>query len=57
MSRDPATAFKLGREANVERYKKLLGSHLTATERAFVERRLTEEQDALHQLLKTAAAP
>ena len=36
--------------ANIERYKKLLRTPLTAHERAFVRRRLVEEQAALDQL-------
>jgi hypothetical protein len=56
MSKDWATAFQFAHQANIERYRKLLRTHLTDTERAFVERRLNEEQRALHQLLETAAS-
>ena len=40
-------------KANVERYRKILQTHLTAEERVFVERRLSEEQRALEQLADT----
>ena len=36
-------------EARVLRYRKLLETYLTATERRFVERRLVEEQQACSQ--------
>lgn len=36
--------------ANIERYRKLLRTTLTAHERAFVKQRLAEEQAALNQL-------
>jgi hypothetical protein len=35
--------------ANIERYRKILRTHLTETERQFIEKRLTEEQQALRQ--------
>lgn len=38
--------FKWSSEANIERYGKLLKGRLTEVERRFVERRLSEEQDA-----------
>ena len=34
---------------NIERYRKILRTHLTAEERRFVERRLAEEQEAVQQ--------
>ena len=37
--------FKWTREANIERYGKLLRGRLNDVERRFVERRLSEEQD------------
>ena len=37
--------FKWTREANIERYGKLLKGRLNDVERRFVERRLSEEQD------------
>ena len=45
------TASQSARRANIERYRKILGKHLTAEERRFVERRLAEEQALLHKLL------
>ena len=37
-------------KANIERYRKILGTFLTAKEEGFVKRRLAEEQTALDQL-------
>jgi hypothetical protein len=39
-------------QANIERYRPILGTHLTAAERRFVLRRLGEEHAALEQLAK-----
>jgi hypothetical protein len=39
--------FKFVCERNIERYEKLLKSHLTDMERDFIERRLSEERQAL----------
>jgi hypothetical protein len=39
--------FKFVCERNIERYEKLLKSHLTDMERDFIERRLGEERQAL----------
>lgn len=50
-----AAAFKFAHEANVERYRRLLHTYLTDTERTFVEQRLAEEQLALQQLTRCAA--
>ena len=44
------TASQLARRANIERYRKILGTYLTAEERRFVERRLVEEQALLNKL-------
>jgi hypothetical protein len=35
--------------ANIERYRKMLRTHLTDNERQFIERRLAQEQQALRQ--------
>jgi hypothetical protein len=35
--------------ANIQRYKKLLGTHLTDDERMFIQQRLAEEETALRQ--------
>ena len=37
-------------KANIERYRKILETFLTAEEEGFVKRRLAEEQTALNQL-------
>jgi hypothetical protein len=39
-------------QANIERYRKILKTHLTETERQFIERRLAEEQQALRQIIE-----
>ena len=39
----PRNLSRWTREANVQRYRKLLSTHLTELERSFVERRLAEE--------------
>jgi hypothetical protein len=44
------TASQFARRANIERYRKILGTHLIAEERRFVERRLAEEQALLQKL-------
>jgi hypothetical protein len=36
---------------NIHRYRRLLKGNLTEHERQFVERRLTEEQSATHDIL------
>jgi hypothetical protein len=47
MTLDMAQQF--GHRANIDRYRKILGTYLSAEERRFVERRLAEEQAALQQ--------
>lgn len=37
---------------NIHRYRRLLTGNLTEHERQFVERRLTEEQSATHDILE-----
>lgn len=49
-------ASQFARRANIERYRKILGTHLTAEERRFVERRPAEEQALLHKLRGSVAA-
>jgi hypothetical protein len=44
------TAEKFAHRANIERYRKIQATHLTAEECRFVEGRLAEEQPALQQL-------
>lgn len=48
-------AFQVAHQANIERYSKILQTHLTAQERAFVERRLAEEYAALQTFNKNPA--
>ena len=49
-------SFLFAYRANIERYEKLLQTYLTDHERAFIERRLHEEQQAIAQLTESAAA-
>ncbi len=42
---------------NISRYRRILGTYLTAIEREFVERRLREEEYALFELAQGAAQP
>lgn len=44
-----ATALWVHR-ANIERYRKILRTYLTAEETRFIDRRIAEEQAALRQL-------
>jgi hypothetical protein len=46
----PAARLRFSREANVQRYRKLLATRLADHERRFVERRLAEELRQLHSL-------
>ncbi len=49
---DAAASF--AHQENIERYKRILRTHLTDIERVFIQRRLAEEQAALEQLAGTA---
>jgi len=51
---DMEGAFLFAHKSNIERYKKLLQTHLTDHERLFVQRRLDEETAALQQLARIA---
>jgi hypothetical protein len=42
--------------SNIERYERLLQTHLTVNERAFIQRRLDEERRALALLCATDVA-
>jgi hypothetical protein len=42
----PKHDARWGHKASILRYRKLLDTHLTETERRFIERRLAEEQQA-----------
>jgi hypothetical protein len=43
-------ALQCAHRANVDRYRRLLQTHLTDSERQFLERRIAEEQLALRRL-------
>jgi hypothetical protein len=47
---DRRDSLLFAHKANIERYRKILGTFLTAKEEGFVKRRLAEEQTALEQL-------
>jgi hypothetical protein len=49
------TVKQFAHRANIERYRKILATYLTAEERRFVEARLAEEHLALQQLAWKAA--
>ena len=48
--------FLFAHRSNIERYEKLLQTHLTDHERAYVQRRLDEERRALTRLSTRGAA-
>jgi hypothetical protein len=52
---DLETALSFAHRANIARYRRILGTYLTAEERRFVEQRVAEEQAALDQLAGRAA--
>lgn len=41
-----------GHQSNIDRYRRLLGTHLSELERSYVERRLSEEQASVRGLLR-----
>ena len=47
LASETEASFSFVHRANIERYKKLLGTYLTDSERVFVQRRLKEEEAAL----------
>ena len=49
------TAAQFAYRANIARYKMILATYLTADERRFIERRLSEEQAALQHLASKIA--
>ena len=49
-------SFDFAHRSNIERYKRLLQTHLTQHERAFIQRRLDEERRALTLLNATHVA-
>jgi hypothetical protein len=48
--------FLFAHRANIQRYEKLLRTRLTDHERAFIERRIDEERQALARLSANGAA-
>lgn len=47
MAADVRDALRFGSRDNIHRYRRLLKTHLTMTEREFIERRMAEEKNAL----------
>jgi hypothetical protein len=50
MLADLESTLRWAHQANLERYRRLLETHLTDNERQFVERRMAEEREALRQV-------
>ncbi|MEJ2375563.1 MAG: hypothetical protein P8Y71_09125 [Pseudolabrys sp.] len=50
MTSELSEALRSAHRANIDRYCRLLQTHLTDHEREFVERRIAEEQEALQRL-------
>lgn len=48
-------AFIFAHKANINRYRRLLQTYLTANERHFIQRRLGEEEKALMEAAQKAA--
>ena len=55
MTLDMQNALVFAHRANINRYRKLLNTHLTVNERQFIERRLGEEEKALLEIVQSAA--
>jgi hypothetical protein len=55
MTSDLKRALRSAHRANIDRYRRILKTGLTDTERQFVERRLAEEHAALQQIVPTNA--
>lgn len=55
MKPDMRDALLLVHRANIDRYRKLLKTDLTVTERNFIERRLGEEEEELLEIAQRAA--
>ena len=51
MTSDLNNALQAAHRANIDRYRRLLATHLTDHERQFVEQRIAEEQQALQQIV------
>jgi hypothetical protein len=46
-------ALTFAYRTNIERYQRLLRTHLAANERTFIEQRLAEDEQALRELAKS----
>lgn len=57
MRKDLDDALRWAHHANIERYRRLLATGLTANEREFIERRIAEEQEALLQIPSQDGSP
>lgn len=53
MASDIQNNLLFAHKTNIERYRRILQTHLTPEERFFVERRLNEEQTAFEELADT----
>jgi hypothetical protein len=53
MASDTRNDWLSAHKTNIEKYRRILETHLTAEERRFVERRLDEERAAVEQLVIT----
>ena len=55
MTRELRSAFEFAHRANIDRYRRFLATHLTADERALIERRIVDEQSAFQKFTKGSA--
>jgi hypothetical protein len=53
---DENLARRLAHRQNIDRYRRLLDTNLSALERDFIERRITEEEAALHRFASNTFA-
>jgi len=54
MTLEMKNALVFAHRANIDRYRRLLKTYLTVTEREFIERRLGEEEEALLEIVQRA---
>lgn len=55
MKSDVKHALVFAHRTNIDRYRRLMKTHLTVNERQFIERRLDEEEQALMDIVQSAA--
>jgi hypothetical protein len=55
MSSELRNALLFAHRTNIDRYRRLLTTYVTVNEREFVERRVSEEEEALQNLARKAA--